>query len=140
MMSTQIIEVLNDICEKFGVAVDWTSKNVQPYLKELMMKCVNYKLATDIVWLVVGIILLIIGGVLVRFALTNNRKYNEINDYYERMRSTLDEVAGVQFIIGSICLGVAVVLILYFTINLVTYFTFPEKIILDMVRSYLGNM
>ena len=59
MMSTQIIEVLNDICEKFGVAVDWTSKNVQPYLKELMMKCVNYKLATVIVWLVVGIILLI---------------------------------------------------------------------------------
>ncbi len=139
-MSTQIIEVLNDICEKFGVAVDWTSKNVQPYLKELMMKCVNYKLATDIVWLVVGVILLIIGGVLIKFALTNNRKYNEIPDYIERMRSTLDEVAGVQFIIGSICLGVAVVLILYFTFNLIACFTFPEKIILDMVRSYLGNM
>lgn len=140
MMSTQIIEVLNDICEKFGVAVDWTSKNVQPYLKELMTKCVNYKLATDIVWLVVGIILLIIGGVLIKFALTNNRKYNEIPDYIERMRSTLDEVACIQFIIGSICLGVAVILILYFTINLVACLTFPEKIILDMVRSYLSNM
>ena len=139
-MSTQIIEVLNDICEKFGVAVDWTSKNVQPYLKELMTKCVNYKLATDIVWLVVGIIILIIGGVLVRFALTNNRKYNEIQDYIERMRSGLDEKACIQFIFGSICLGIAVFLILYFTINLLACLTFPEKIILDMVRSYLGNM
>lgn len=139
-MSTQIIEVLNDICEKFGVAVDWTSKNVQPYLKELMMKCVNYKLATDIVWLVVGIVLLIIGGVLVRFALTNNRKYREIMDFYERLYSGLDEKACVQFIFGGICLGVAVILILYFTINLVACLTFPEKIILDMVRSYLGNM
>lgn len=45
-MSAQIIEVLNNICEKFGVAVDWTSKNIQPYLKELMTKCINYKLAT----------------------------------------------------------------------------------------------
>lgn len=139
-MSTQIIEVLNDICEKFGVAVDWTSKNVQPYLKELTTKCVNYKLATDIVWLVVGIVLLIIGGVLVRFALANNRKYHEIEDYIERMRSCLDDVAGLQFIYGGICLGVAVILILYFTINLLACLTFPEKIILDMVRSYLGDM
>lgn len=84
-MSAQIIEVLNDICGKFGIAVDWTSKNIQPYLKELMTKCINYKLATDIVWLVVGIVLLIIGGVLLRFALTNNRKYHEITDYYDRM-------------------------------------------------------
>lgn len=139
-MSAQIIEVLNDICEKFGVVVDWTSKNVQPYLKELMTKCVNYKLATDIVWLVVGVILLIIGGVLVRFALTNSHKYHEIQDYIERVRSGLDDVAGLQFIFGGICLGVAVFLILYFTINLLACLTFPEKIILDMVRSYLGNM
>lgn len=139
-MSAQIIEVLNDICEKFGVAVDWTSKNIQPYLKELMTKCINYKLATDIVWLVVGIILLIIGGVLLRFAFNNNRKYHEITDYYERMHSCLDDVAGIQFIFGGICLGVAVILILYFTINLLACLTFPEKIILDMVRSYLGNM
>lgn len=139
-MSAQIIEVLNDICDKFGIAVDWTSKNIQPYLKELMTKCVNYKLATDIVWLVVGIVLLIIGGVLLRFASNNNRKYHEIKDYYERMRSNLDETVAAQIIFGGICLGIAVILTLYFTINLITCVTFPEKIILDMVRSYLGNM
>ena len=139
-MSAQIIEVLNDICDKFGIAVDWTSKNIQPYLKELMTKCINYKLATDIVWLVVGIVLLIIGGVLLRFALTNNRKYHEIKDYYERMHSSLDETVAAQIIFGGICLSIAVVLTLYFTINLIACLTFPEKIILDMVRSYLGNM
>lgn len=139
-MSAQIIEVLNDICEKLGVAVDWTSKNIQPYLKELMTKCINYKLATDIVWLVVGIVLLIIGGVLLRFAFNNNRKYHEITDYHELIYSKLDETAGTQFIIGGICLSIAVVLTLNFTINLIACFTLPEKIILDMVRSYLGNM
>lgn len=139
-MSAQIIEVLNDICDKFGIAVDWTSKNIQPYLKELMTKCVNYKLATDIVWLVVGIVLLIIGGVLLRFAFNNNRKYHEIKDYYERMHSNLDETVAAQIIFGGICLSIAVILTLYFTINLITCVTFPEKIILDMVRSYLTNI
>lgn len=139
-MSAQIIEVLNDICEKFGIAVDWTSKNIQPYLKELMTKCINYKLATDIVWLVVGIVLLIIGGVLLRFAFNNNRKYHEIKDYYEQMHSNLDDVAGIQFIIAMIAIFISIILILYFTINLVTCVTFPEKVILDMVRSYLTNI
>lgn len=139
-MSAQIIEVLNDICEKFGIAVDWTSKNIQPYLKELMTKCINYKLATDIVWLVVGIILLIIGGGLLRFAFNNNRKYHEIKDYYEQMHSNLDDVAGIQFIIAMIAIFISIILILYFTINLVTCVTFPEKVILDMVRSYLTNI
>lgn len=139
-MSAQIIEVLNDICEKFGIAVDWTSKNIQPYLKELMTKCINYKLATDIVWLVVGIILLIIGGGLLRFAFNNNRKYHEIKDYYKQMHSNLDDVAGIQFIIAMIAICISIILILYFTINLIACFTLPEKIILDMVRSYLGNM
>lgn len=139
-MSAQIIDVLNDICEKFGIAVDWTSKNIQPYLKELMTKCINYKLATDIVWLVVGIVLLIIGGVLLRFAFNNNRKYHEIKDYYERMHSCLDDVAGIQFIIAMIAICISIILILYFTINLIACLTFPEKIILDMVQSYLTNI
>lgn len=139
-MSAQIIEVLNDICDKFGIAVDWTSKNIQPYLKELMTKCINYKLATDIVWLVVGIVLLIIGGVILRFALTNNRKYHEIQDYVEQARSNLDGVAGTQFIIAMIAICISIILILYFTINLITCVTFPEKIILDMVQSYLTNI
>ena len=139
-MSAQIIEVLNDICDKFGIAVDWTSKNIQPYLKELMTKCINYKLATDIVWLVVGIVLLIIGGVILRFALTNNRKYHEIQDYVEQARSNLDGVACTQFIIAMIAICISIILILYFTINLITCVTFPEKIILDMVQSYLTNI
>ena len=43
MVSNQIIEVLNEICNKFGLAIDWTSKNVQPYLQELIAKCVAQK-------------------------------------------------------------------------------------------------
>ena len=38
MVSNQIIEVLNEICNKFGLTIDWTSKNVYPYLQELMGK------------------------------------------------------------------------------------------------------
>ena len=33
MVSDQIIKVLDNLCDKFGLAIDWSSKNVQPYLR-----------------------------------------------------------------------------------------------------------
>ena len=55
MVSDQIIKVLDNLCEKFGLAIDWSSKNIQPYLEELMAKAVNYKIAMSIMWLISGI-------------------------------------------------------------------------------------
>lgn len=84
MVSNQIIEVLNDICNKFGLAIDWTSKNVQPYLQELMTKCVAYKFATSIMWLIFGILACTIGSVFAKLAVSSWKKYREtgpISDY-----------------------------------------------------------
>nr|DAU03015.1 MAG TPA: hypothetical protein [Caudoviricetes sp.] len=61
MVSDQIIKVLDNLCEKFGLAIDWSSKNVQPYLKELMAKCVNYTFAIDVMSLCIAILLVIVG-------------------------------------------------------------------------------
>ena len=33
-MGDEIIKVINDLCGKFGIAIDWTSSNVIPYLEE----------------------------------------------------------------------------------------------------------
>lgn len=37
-MSEEIIKILDHIGSKFGVAIDWTDKNVMPYLQELADK------------------------------------------------------------------------------------------------------
>ena len=63
-MSEEIIKVLDALAEKFGLAVDWTSVNVIPYLEQLCGKYVNYEIATSVVWLVFGIMCIIFGTVL----------------------------------------------------------------------------
>lgn len=50
-VSNQTIEVLNALCEKFGIAIDWTGQNVIPYVKEFMKKAVNYELWTSVGWI-----------------------------------------------------------------------------------------
>ena len=74
MVSDQIIKVLDNLCEKFGLAIDWSSKNVQPYLKELMMKCVNYTFAIDVMSLCVAILLVIVGIIMLNVGEKGKKK------------------------------------------------------------------
>lgn len=91
MVSNQIIEVLNEICNKFGMAIDWTSKNVQPYLQELMTKCVAYKFATSIMWLIFGILVCAIGSVLAKMAVGSWKKYKKRTIYRLRYELLLSD-------------------------------------------------
>ena len=51
-ISEQIIQVINALCEKFGIAVNWTSDNVIPYLEILGKKLISYEIFSSIFWLV----------------------------------------------------------------------------------------
>ena len=52
--SSQFIEVLDALCEKFGVAIDWTSQNVLPYVIELAARIVSYEIWTSAAWIVIA--------------------------------------------------------------------------------------
>lgn len=56
-MAEQIVEVLNALCEKFGIAVDWSSENVVPYLMELTHRYAAYVIAKGVISLVVSVAL-----------------------------------------------------------------------------------
>ena len=49
MLSDEIIKILDALAERVGLVIDWTSKNVIPYLEQLSTKYINYEIATSIV-------------------------------------------------------------------------------------------
>ena len=51
-VSEQIIQVIDALCEKFGLAIDWTSENVIPYLTTLCGKLITYEIWTSVFWIV----------------------------------------------------------------------------------------
>ena len=53
-VSSEIIEVLDYLGEKFGIAIDWTSNNVLPYLQTLVDKFIKWEISTSIVWIVIA--------------------------------------------------------------------------------------
>lgn len=131
MISNQIIEVLNEICNKFGLAIDWTSKNVQPYLQELMAKCVAYKFATSIMWLIFGIIVCILGSAFARIAVGSWNKYQkepytdyDTNCFFQTMASGILLTVGIAMVVCNIT-------------TMINCKTFPEKVVLDMITQYM---
>ena len=127
-VSKQIIEVLNVLCDKFGLAIDWTGQNILPYVQELAEKMVNYELWTSVMWM----FLFITGTFLCLFIgwkITKMKNFDWDEDIF------LPCVV-ISFILAGTILGiVSAFVIIEQTMDIITCLTYPEKIIIEIVQS-----
>lgn len=54
--STETITILDYLCEKFGVAIDWTSETIWPTLQMLAEKFIRWEIVTSIIWMLIWVI------------------------------------------------------------------------------------
>ena len=54
-MNNKIIEVLDYLGEKIGLAIDWTAENVYPQVIEFMVRYRTYEMVTDIIWILIAL-------------------------------------------------------------------------------------
>ena len=135
-MSEEIIKVLDALAEKFGLAVDWTSANVIPYLEQLCDKYVNYEIATSVVWIMLGLLFFIVG--IICYKIVYKHKDWGVT-YYETISD--DYFGRVLIYFGVILIFVVASLMVITQIfDIVTCFTFPEKIIIEELKSIYASM
>lgn len=79
-MSEEIIKVLDNLAQRFGIAIDWTNQNVMPYIQELMERFIVYKNAQAIMWIIISIIALIISTIVCK-KIHKFKKKNDIDAY-----------------------------------------------------------
>ena len=58
-MSQEIIKVLDNLAQKFGIAIDWTNQNILPCLQDLMGRYISLQNSYAIIWIVISIIMII---------------------------------------------------------------------------------
>ena len=135
-MSEEIIKVLDALAEKFGLAVDWTSSNVIPYLNQLCGKYINYEIATSIVWMILGLLLFLVGIVCYRIVYKNKDWGVDPYEYIS------DDYTGRMLLYASvICiLTISITVISTQIFDIITCVTFPEKIIIDELKLIQSNM
>ncbi len=128
MVSEEIIKVLEYLGEKYGLAIDWTSKNVMPYIEDLISRIKIYNIAMSISGVLLGIIFLIITFLLIRYGI-KKKKEDECWDW-------LDE--GFWIICVTATTGVVGIIIsIVNTCLLIQNIFLPEKAILSMFSNLL---
>lgn len=128
-INNQIIEVLNALCDKFGIAIDWTSQNVMPYVQEVMKKAVSYEL-----WTSIASLILFIGGIClyIKFLQWFYKAAKKDECFYY-----FDGLFFAAIIVGGL-ISVCFVLGIFWEVSsIITCLTFPEKIIFNMIQSML---
>ena len=118
-MSDEIIKLLNDLSSRFGVAIDWSSKNMTPYLQELFQKYTRYEIVLNIFYIVlcmvITVVCVVIGIKLIKLE-------------FELLPILL-------FIAAFLTIGIGVM----YAEDLITAYTFPEKLIVIELKTLLSR-
>lgn len=127
-MSNEIIKVLDDLAQKFGIAIDWTNQNVMPYIEDLMRRYVQYNIANMSIFLVLEIIGVIIFIKILMSAL-KEKKQKEYWDW-------LDE--GAVRLPILIIIGIVLIIAIPVTIDCLLQSIFiPEITILNYIKGLM---
>lgn len=124
-LSSQIIEVLNDLTRRFGIFIDWNQQNIIPYLQDFLIRYVRYMFFEKIIWLVIFFcdfsIVVIFHKHIIKFA-------------YDK--------AGIPeslttFIIIVVC-TLFIIEIIDNTFGMVKIITIPEMVIIDIIKDVIS--
>ena len=121
--SSQFIEVLDALCDKIGIAIDWTSQNVVPYATDLAARIITYEISTSVAWIVIAVIVF-----LIIWKMTKRDCKADIFD---------DEwFLGwfVRILIGIICFAI----IGFEVFDIIEAVALPEKTLYDFIMGLMG--
>lgn len=123
-VSSEIIEVLDYLGEKLGIAIDWTSDNVLPYLQTLVEKFIKWEISTSIVWIVIAVFVMV--GMIVLMNVKGVRDINE--ETYGMLWVPIIALIIVSFIV--ICVEI---------FDIIECSVFPEKALYDFIKIMLNQ-
>ena len=117
--SDELIKTFDYLLSQFGIAVDWTSENVIPYLQTLAEKLVRFEINTSIMCLVVGVVVLTVG-------------------VWIFVKDIKDWDSGV-FILGVILIIVAGIVCCCQVYDIIKCVSFPELYVFEYIKHALNT-
>lgn len=146
-MSNEIISVIDHLCDKLGIAVDWTAANAMPTIQQLIEKYARYLLVNNIIWLTVSLMMLtgsITVFVMTRRAIAQKKPWAWVDlkpvhnweRYYSDTTNMADSLMVVSVVVGVL----SFVSVLIFFGALIKAATIPEIYAAQKLMEMLSNM
>lgn len=143
-MGNEVIKVLDHLCDKFGIAIDWTSANVMPYLQDLMSRIVKYGIYQNVSDIIYCLILLSIVALITRKLYKASYKYASIYDE----TNEYDDKSNAMFFTTAFMVGLAITVITAIIVlcsikasvdEIIELSTVPEKYVIEMIQEQIDE-
>ena len=129
-ISDQIIAVINDLCQKFGIAIDWTSENVLPYIEDLCARYIQFEIQTSIAWIVCMVAVTLLAGLV--WAISAIVVAHSCSD-------VADLIRGVSMFVFWAALVVTIIVGMAQAYDIIECFNLPEKVIIEYIESLINS-
>ena len=116
-ISDEVIKILEYLCDKIGITIDWTSNNVLPYVEQLCTKYITWEISTSYAWIGIMCALVIVGLIFSKIA--NMDGFEKV--IFWTIVITAFIVVGAQIF------------------DIIECKTFPEKTVYDYIQLQLNN-
>ena len=133
-MNKEILEALNQLTDKFGIAVDWSNQNALPYLRELMGRLVRYEIITSVVWLIVGALFVFSVIWWLKFIKYARKKYEDIGHFND-----WDVAANVAILAMIIVVLLGIIIVLCQIDDIIQCVVLPEGVILKYIKGVTAS-
>ena len=130
VFSQEIINVLDYLGRKFGMAIDWTSENVMPYIEDLCSRYIRFEINTSIAWIICCVGVMVLAGIV--WAISGI--------VHARTKGDVSEgILAMSMVCFWVALAVSVVVGMYQAYNIIECCTIPEKIILEYLETLVKS-
>lgn len=126
-VSDQIIQVIEHLGEKFGIAINRSSENIMPIVEELCTKYISYEIMTSKTWLIICSVLVIIIGIIYSAICWHFSR----DSYYEASDYAVLTLVLLVLAIPFAVTGFVQIL------DIIRCTTFPELQILQYIQSFM---
>lgn len=143
--SEQFKDIFNMLCEKIGIAIDWTQDNIVPYVMELCKRFVVLNIVEEALWLVSGIVAVVIIGFLLKKIFEDYRKCADTRDdtfWWEAFSDIISPKIGTifVFVIGGVVLLFGLIAIPCCISELLKWAIVPEVQLIKEITSFISAM
>ena len=143
-MNNKIIEVLDYLGEKIGLAIDWTAENVYPQVIEFMARYKTYEIIIDIMWILIALsccfgMYLYIKKIVIPAKIRCNETREE-NFWFEYwLDRTSCNIGGTFLTVFLGCITfVAIIMMFIFIEDLVKWIVIPEMQFYEVIKSLIS--
>lgn len=124
----EVIQVLDYLADKMGIAIDWTGENVMPYINDIFIRFIKWEKATSVAWIVIFSMLIVASIISIIFIFKTYKGYICDDEF---------KVAALGILFCLILVGLLI--IGFQTFDIIECNTLPEKVLYEYISRAINK-